>query len=393
MGRPRKRQKTEDEPPASSRQQATSPRPIQPAAGRVSLEQNYNGNSIDPSLSQANDDRSQFENICNGPMARTVRTQRNSSMHDNQSPSLHSSTSDNSHSQNSIPTPAAFDPFGTSYPTDVANWPDFSTLKTLPLPVEDNWRGLEPDSVDPLDPDVNPDALSNLPPVPGCPCLPNLYLTLSTLSTLSSFPFTQQTIQTIESSYRTARGVIYCSVCPQKFDTGSSNLMLGSTLLTVLADQWHRFRKLGVDEIRKSFGTSEQQQSFITTKEGMQWRHFAHQVIRAYAFGDAPIPTPPGSTCPPAMNSSVTNGIDDGSNNKYAPLSLMGLCDSLTRRQRQWHHLEEVTDEFPDRLAPDLAAGHLVGETKNQAGHYLCIEIANRARCLVDRLEGPTPCH
>lgn len=393
MGRPRKRQKTGDEPPPVTRPQPTSPRQIQPAGGRTNPEPTYSSNTIDPSLSLASDERSQFENICNGPMAQTVRTQRNPSLQDNQSPDFFSSNSDTSVSQNSVPTPNSYDPFGSNYPTDVANWPDFSTLETLPLPVEDKWRGgMDLYSAEPNDPDVNPNALSNLPSIPACPCLPNLYLTLSTLSTLSSFPFTQQTIQTIENSYKTARGVIYCAVCPQKFDTGSSNLMLGSTLLTVLTDQWFRFRKISVDELRKAFGSPEQQQTFVTTKEGVQWRDFAYQIMRAYVFGDGPIPTPPSSTHNPTPRSTSSSDAEDGSTGVYPPLTLLGLVEALVRRQKQWHRQEEVTDEFPDRLAADLQRGHLVGESKDCPGQHLCIEIANRAKILIDRLDGPI-CH
>lgn len=382
MGRPRKRQKTDDEPAFAGRQTAVSPRPIQPATPRVSHDRSIRPDTIDPTLTVAHEERAQFENICNGPVAQSIRTQGKTSNQTAPALGLPSSYSDTSPSQNEIPTPDAFDPFDTSYPTDVAQWPDFSTMDMLPLPVEDKFSGIEPGGVG-QDPDVNPDALSNLPSIPACPCLPNLYLTLSTLSTLSNFPFDQSTIRTIQSGYKTARGVIYCPVCPQKFDTGSSNLMLGTTLLNVLSDQWNRFRKLSVDELRKSFGSLGYQQSFVTFKGGQEWRHWQHSMLRAYVFGDQPIPVPPGATAPPSPSSP--------------PLTLMGLADSLERRQRQWHKLEAASDEFPDRVTPDLQSGHMVGHSVDHPGKHLCLEIVNHAKCIVQSLasslDGPMHAH
>jgi len=387
MGRPRKRQKTDSDPPATNKQATSPPRPIQPAP-ESTREQPLDLNIIDPGLSE----QAQFEGICDAPMAQTIRGNRQPPLCP-LIPTLHASGSDSSHSHNGVPTPDGLDFSGSTYPTDVAQWPDFSTMDMLPLPVEDKWRGLDTDPSMPTDPDANPDALSNLPLVPSCPCLPNLYLTLSTMSTLSSFPFNQQTISTIETGCRTARGVIYCPVCPQKFDTGSSNLMLGCTLLNVLADQWNRFRKLSVEDLRKAFGRPDQQQNFPTAKEGLEWRTFAHRMLRAHVFGDYPIPTPPGSDQSPAPASALEFDTNDTASTNVPPLTVLGLVEALTRRQRQWHRLEEPTDEFPDRVTPDLQHGHLVGDSPHSPGKHLCLEIVNHARCIVEQLDGPHRCH
>jgi len=388
MGRPRKRQKTDSDLAATSKQATSPPRPIQPAPEPVRTQQ-IHPDIIDPSLSMMTTERAQFENICNAPMAQTIRTDRQTAIHDNQIPALHSGHSDSSHSQTGVPTPDSLNPCTIQYPTDVAQWPDFSTLEMLPLPVEDKFSGIQPDLAALNDPDANPEALSNLPSVPACPCLPNLYLTLSTMSTLSSFPFNRQTIDTIETGYRTAKGVIYCQVCPQKFDTGSSNLMLGCTLINVLADQWNRFRKLGVEDLRKAFGTLEQQHNFISTKDGLEWRTFARRMLRAYVFGDDTIPLPPGSDYSPPISSTAPAGSDNPENTNRPSLTLLDLVDSLTRRQRQWHRLDDPTDEFPDRVTPDLQKGYMVGHSPASPGKHLCLEIVNHARCIVSHLDRP----
>ena len=370
-----------DSEPAAVEHSVTSPqRPLQPAPEP----QSYFNSDIDPDLmpTLVNEERRQAEAICRAPLAQTMRIERQA--YDDGLPGLHLTHSESSHSPNGAPTPSTAD--HTIYPTDVAQWPDFSTLEMLPLPVEDKYEAFQDQNM-PIDPDVNPEALSNLPSVPACPCLPNLYLTLSTLSTLSSFPFNQQTIQTIQTACRTAKDVIYCPICPQKFDSGSANLMLGTTLLNVLADQWNRLKKLGVADLRKAFG-KDYESARISTKEGEEWRNFAKQLLRAYVFGDASIPTPPKD-----RTNLMGPEHESPASTQVAQITLMSLCEALTRRQRQWHRLDEVTDEFPDRVTPDLAHNHAAGHTGSNAEKFLCLDIAEHAKSLAASLDGPVHGH
>lgn len=261
------------------------------------------------------------------------------------------------------------------YPLSVADWPDFSTVEPS-WSVEDQWRRLSPTLIDP---DANYEALSNLPAVPACPCLPNLYLNLSSVAGLASFPFSYQTVGIIEAAYRAAKAVIYCPICPQQFNTGSQNLMLACTLLNVLADQWSRLGKLGIHEIMRGFGATDYIHQPPTTKQGAEWREFTIQLKRAYVFGSEAIPIPPS----PNLASSSANG-------RCPDITLMGLAEALMRRQRQWHRLDEATDEFPDRVTPDLTNGHIVGSGASEAGgKFLCIEIVTHAMCIIKALNKP----
>ena len=386
MGRPRKRQRTDASPLESSPPRAGHPvtqtRPIEPAPDIFPAHVSYDGELLDPSLTTIDLEREQAASICTIPMAKTVQSQA----------AAYQNPSSISQDSSSIPTSNDWDGALAAYPTDFNLWPDFSTLDVLPLPVEDNYAGVTLDQSLPHDPDANPEALNNLPSTPACPCLPNLYLTLSTLATLKSFPFTRQTITTIESSYKTSQGVIYCNVCPQKFDSGSSNLMLGCTLLNVLADQWNRFRHLSVDDLRKSFGTPAQQNTIISTKEGRDWRKFQQQVMKAYVFGDTAIPHPPGCPNSPAVRSVSSVDTDETCTARVPPLTLMGLCDALERRQKQWHRLEDLTDEFPDRISSDLQLGHMVGHSDASPGKHLCLEIVGHAKCMIKSLETSFSC-
>lgn len=263
------------------------------------------------------------------------------------------------------------------YPLSVADWPDFSRAEP-PWSVEDQWRRLSPTLIDP---DADFEALSNLPAAPACPCLPNLYLNLSSVAGLPPFCFNHQTLATIEAAYRAAKAVIYCSICPQQFNTGSQNLMLACTLLNVLADRWSRLGKLGILEIMRGFVPADQIQQPPTTKQGAEWRDFVHHLMRAYVFGD--------ETIPPLPSTVVASHSTSGS---YPEITLMGLAEALMRRQRQWHRLDEATDEFPDRVTPDLTSGHIVGAgASDSEGKFLCIEIVTHAMCIIKALNKSGP--
>lgn len=379
MGRPRKRQKMDEETrnleTREPRHSSTQSRSIQPQP-YVEPQQET---PIDPSLSNIDEDLTSFQNICRGPLAQTIRGQREVDEFSKQFATDNHTISDTNGDIN-VPVPTSY----TQYPTDISQWPDFSSIGALPLPLTTKFR---PGPASPTlhtlpspqsntthtyqDPDVDPAALASLPSIPACPCLPNLYLSLSTLSTLSSFPVTQQTIDSLLSAHKTAHSVIYCPVCPREYQSGSQNLMLGSTLLNVLADHWHRIRNTTPEALKKGFSPSsitQPSQPFISVKEGATWRKFIHQIIRAYVFGDASIPKPPAP--PPASSDTNSNTVpaspEPSTINQSNPgpkvdrsNTLTFLISALERRQRQWHQLDEPTDEFPDRSACEYQPRHI----------------------------------
>ena len=378
MGRPKKRQRTDDD------------REDMPAATRP---QRSSGTFIDPSLSAADVDRSNFENICNGPMAQTMRQSAASVSQRSNSNSFNTPPSDHPR------TPPDADIYAASlYPTDYSMWPDFSNTE-VPLPVLDGFgtkdfdgssagaSGSATQSQYSMDPDVNPTYLQSLPSIPDCPCLPNLYLTLSTLSTLSAFPVSTHTLTTLQSAHRTARAVLYCPTCPQKFQSGSQNVMLSGTLLTVLVDQWQRVLKCPAQDLRKGFGDPTDD-SPLNHLQDLEWRTFAYDVIRANVFGDRPNPTPPTMSHPVQPNPAE-------------PVVLLAMADAMERRQRQWHSLGPTTEEFPKRMTHSLAAGHSAGltleeirkyERENVQDHnHLCLQLCKHTKMCIRSLDRPTP--
>lgn len=403
MGRPRKKQKTEERTNQSQYPQQIEALPLSPPS--ISNLAQHSGNTpsfeeiridtlIDPSLAAIDHDRTSFTNICNGPIAQSIRDSRDSGTRDEQVAHYSSNTS---FLPNSIDGTSAQDTPYAQYPLDIASWPDFSTLESLPMPLQDSnpvsSSYLSPPyttSVDGTyhDPDVDPAALQDLPAVPACPCLPNLYLTLSTLSTSSVYPVTSHTIETLLAAQKTAHSVIYCHICPQKFQSGSQNLMLSCTLLNVLADHWHRVRRCSPEDLKKGFGKSDVNinisgtQPFISAREGQAWRSFVYTLIRAYVFGDKPIPNIPQSS--PQTDASILGSPERESTHQTNTIGksvprefvLSFLIDAIRRRQRQWHCLDEPTDEFPDRAHcayPEIYKSH----DHNHRKHHKNINGAN----------------
>ncbi|EXJ86602.1 hypothetical protein A1O3_03555 [Capronia epimyces CBS 606.96] len=412
---------------------------------------------VDPVLPVSAIERTQFENVCNGPISQAIKRSNMYRARAQNAPfsqSLQDGGSGNGSAARELNNTSPYngprtplgdtDSLGTaatnaSYPTDFSQWPDFSDMTMLPMIVQDSHakEKIPPSSstnfpfspVDGTEPpypangfglDANPSSLTQLPTIPDCPCLPNLYLTLSTLSTLTAFPVSSETIHTLLGAQRTGRGVIYCDICPQKFQSGSQNVMMSSMLVTILADQWQRVKNATATELRNGFvtdaGAKETSGSYTPSRldpdagadadadvflaphtnpntksmsaiEDLQWRLFGFNLVRAYVFGDAPVPTPPGSS---SQAKSMPSGV---------PYTLCDLCSALERRQKQRHGMEPVSGEFPPSMTEDLTRGHTAGMVledsvrcaQDTADGHLCLKMVDHARLLINNLEDDPP--
>ncbi|KAK5029967.1 hypothetical protein LTS07_005691 [Exophiala sideris] len=406
MGRPRKRQRTDASPDQDT----------QPDQPRNQRQHTPTQSAPDPPREkrcQKAIERTEFENVCNAPISQSIR--RTTAL--NHSSTLNTQASNDSSSSDAARTPS--DPNGAanlSYPVDVAQWPDFSDLTQLPMLVQDSHEHEKQMSSDlnqsngPIDPNLyttppstdlgaHPSYLSQLPAIPACPCLPNLYLTLSTLSTLSAFPVSSGTIESLLNAHRTGRAVVYCNVCPQKFQTGSQNVMLSSMLITVLSDHWHRVRKATAQELKAGFTNenassgsdagSNTESSGMSAREDLEWRTFGYRVVRACVYGEDCIPCTPGTNGRPICTEQ--------------PYTLSDLCGALERRQKQWHNVEQTTGEFPERLQGDFGHGHTLGMTLDEVEKcekdaraqgddgLLCLRIVKHARQIMQSLDSGPP--
>ncbi|RMZ88533.1 hypothetical protein DV736_g4226, partial [Chaetothyriales sp. CBS 134916] len=371
MGRPKKRQKIDHD-----------------GADDVAGDSAASNTAIDPRLSAADQERVDFENICNSPIAQMVRRSGLSS-------------SNTPPSDNARTAPDA-DWYNIQYPADLSSWPDFSHT-ALPTPVA---CALEKENTTPNDmggrghgaPDCGfyPNAINTLTSVPDCACLPNLYLTLSTLSALSAFPPSCHTVSTLANAHRTARDVIYCAVCPKRFQTCSQNVMLSATLLTVLIDQWKHMSKSPAIDIRTGFCTSPAPphgHPEMTARQDLEWRTFAYHLMRYFVFGDQPLPLLPDQPSEKALSYLPSSSAQQH-------ITLIFLADAMERRQRVWHDTEPDTGEFPRTTAGETFSAYSgftledlkeLDKCRGQDNGLLCIELVKHAKRWMRSLDREPP--
>ena len=253
------------------------------------------------------------------------------------------------------------------------------------------------------------ESIHNLPGTPACPCLPNLYLTLSSLSTLASFPISVHTIESLQTAHRTAQSVLYCPICPTKFQSGMQNVMLSGTLLTVLADNWHRVRTATADELRNGFSLPKANSIAadrpLTDIQTLEWRTFAYHLLQANVFGEKVTP------CPPCYRHSIEDHADStfsadrgiqqclaSMNSSTGTPTLLALIDAMERRQACWHGKIPDTGEFPERTSLTEQKQCMRGLTNKQLreaeleeNEHLCLRIVNGARTVLRTLDQQEP--
>lgn len=409
MGRPRKKQKT-----------------VQNHGDTVEIPDDTSDTNrqrmvqiIDPA------DQLAFERLCPGPFIQYLKKKTppprapfltTGPIHERRSNSL-TGGSDSTNSSTSPPTPPTNEIPNILYPTDPALWPDYSDMFELPQIVQDNHedQSLSQEQYFFPDSEANSTTLSDqtgtVSSFPSCPCLPNLYLTLSTLTTLSSFPIAAHAIVTLQTAARTAHSVLYCGICPRKFQSGLQNVTLLGTLLIVLADAWHRVRKTPPEDIRKGFSlnisgsldTTEPVARQLRGRERLEWLTFRHELIRNNVFADCESPIPP------TPHSSAVTGSSHNENSQLSSptpgTALLPLIEAMVRRQSQWHNPVTATGEFPTLMQLTDDDGHegshlgmSLKEIKKMEQHgrkdeyqHVCLMLVSRARSAVQGLDGLPP--
>lgn len=406
MGRPRKKRKTSEEVES-----------IEAPQQQTVMEQ-FNHPIVSDFARTST--QAEFESLCPGPVSQYIKSRTPAPpppfmtqglLYENTA-SFIATSSDGTPPTESPPTPVLSQRVATegAYPKDVANWPDFSTMTMLPQIVQDN----HPDpsssaehfhSVDPMD------SIRNLPNTPACACLPNLYLTLSSLSTLASFPISVHTIESLQTAHRTAQSVLYCPICPTKFQSGIQNVMLSGMLLTVIADNWHRVRTATAQELRGGFGPSRANSTVagfpLTDIESLEWRVFAYQLLRANVFGEDFTPCPPcdqeetkfelDQAYPAEQSVRKCNRLVSIDTPTSTP-TLQGLIEAMDRRQLAWHGKIPDTGEFPKHMSKVAMQDYMRGmslkqvkEAEMDENGHLCLKIVESARLVLQTLNTPEP--
>ncbi len=196
-------------------------------------------------------------------------------------------------------------------------------------------------------------------------------------------------------------------------------------LVTVLADHWHRVKKASAKELKLGFGNSDADPIDLVesmgVREDLEWRTFGYHLLRAFVFGDQPIPDLPNSNPSPSKRTPqiIPTHISSEGSDTSTVYTLDSLVHALERRQKQWHDVApyQHSQEFPPKLGGDNlhadAHAHAHGFPKGYAPGMtledikrcedehkasggadeglLCLRIVKHSRRMMNTLEGDIP--
>lgn len=200
-----------------------------------------------------------------------------------------------------------------------------------------------------------------------CSCLPSLYSTLSSFQSLPppSFPFS---MGVLTSATRVAQTACRCRKCPTLYASSLQNLMLLSTLLPLIAHEYgkllayidDRASKGGTitfrmgekentpDHVQRHTGGTDCPMAFDMEMSTEEWRSMARKVIKKRVMGP-----------------------DD--------ISVLGVLNDLESRQRHWH-------EHP--ILIEFQHGTNCAEHGPEVGdEHACLQMLTRVKHSIDALK------
>lgn len=209
-----------------------------------------------------------------------------------------------------------------------------------------------------------------------CACLSSMYLTLNTLQQLDQFAF-PFALHPLREAMQTSAEVLSCEQCPRRFITAIQNTQLIGTLLMSIAERFGRvIESINNESIRvdlanetKKFRLADLNTStshlhtggigcaaaFSVDLSPAEWRAMAKKVVRAEVHGPSD-----GNTCCPY---------------------LMGLTKQMEDRQEKWMGAP-IPHDFPLD-----SAGVPIGGKNIPREDHLCLKLVAYCRKLVDAFD------
>jgi len=201
----------------------------------------------------------------------------------------------------------------------------------------------------------------------GCSCLPSLYSTLSSFQSLPlpSFPFS---MGVLTRATRVAQDACRCKQCPIQYASALQNLMLLSTLLPLIA---HEYSKLlaHIDDRASRGGT-------ITFRIGEKENTLGHMIRHTGAVDcpmsfDMEMSTEEWRSMARKVIKKKVMGPDD--------TSVLGVLNDLESRQRHWH-------EHP--IVIEFHHGKHCAEHGPEVGdEHACLQMLTRVKHSIDALK------
>jgi hypothetical protein len=250
---------------------------------------------------------------------------------------------------------------------------------------------------------VNYTADSSAPnQLPTCACLSTLYLTLSSLATMDpSFSF-PTALHPLREAMSIATQVLSCTTCPTRFITGLQNVQLLNALLMSLAERFSRVltsitnEATSLEQYNASASPSEQKSKLFRLADLSTPGHLHTGGLGcAAAFSLSFTPAEWRSMAKKVVRAEV-HGPSDGTN---CCAYLLGLITAMEKRQDQWHKMPPPTD-FPkdsngNTMSRSFKAGESVGGHATEGhgvpahgeGEHLCLKMLEGTRRMVDTFD------
>lgn len=217
----------------------------------------------------------------------------------------------------------------------------------------------------------NPSELPSTQPDQACTtCLSVMYLTMTELQNMSTFAF-PAVIQPQRRAMQAASSMLQCQQCPTKMFTLLQSTHAVTTLLTAIAERFHRILKAIDEEAesleqrgeKKSFrvgdnnplvqhlhtGTPDCPMGFNILVEAAEWKSLAKKVIKTEVLGG-------------------------GSN----PLPFCTLLEQFEKRQERIHTSDSLQEERRSMYG---------GPHCEHPEEPLCMKMINHVRVMVENLQ------
>ncbi|KAF2472140.1 uncharacterized protein BDR25DRAFT_284635 [Lindgomyces ingoldianus] len=273
-------------------------------------------------------------------------------------PTTQTSTAASDSSSSSFPRPTLTD-FGLIPSPELAEFSGFSDFQAInglvdslgPIPHDDfalahpYTRGHTPDLNFDIDPIIDPslwDAQpigskpnNSIPLVPDqqpegpCTCLSIMYLTLSDLQAMTSFSF-PAVIPKLRHAMRAVSVIVHCEKCPKEPFSAIQNVLTISSLLSALAERFHKVLH-EIDQECKRLEQSGEKKQFRVGDNNPAHQHLHTGTLDCPMGFDIELEAKEWKQLTKkALKTEVLGG---GSN----PIPLSSLIDQMEERQRGWH--------------------------------------------------------
>ncbi|KAF2813451.1 uncharacterized protein BDZ99DRAFT_438623 [Mytilinidion resinicola] len=214
---------------------------------------------------------------------------------------------------------------------------------------------------------VPPDQFPKL----SCLCLSTMYLTLSSLQSLPSFSF-PVVIPPLRSALASTLQILHCPDCPRETFSGIQNVITLTSLLTAIAERYHRALKAIDEEAeqleksgrKKDFRVGEMSVNTLHLHTGEvdcpmgfhielgaeEWKKLAKKVIKTEVLGKGSSPTP-----------------------------LIEVVEQMEKRQTEWHSRMHEMNPEREKLFGRCNDAH-------QSGDATCLRMVKQVRMMIDAM-------